>query len=77
MKIAFINRKKNEEIELITTRKDKDLIAMRKKLTILAKQIVELRKETASHKIRHCAMSSTDPRSRKDSECSLELSPDP
>lgn len=76
MKIAFINRKKNEEIELVTSRKDKDLTSMRKKLTLLAKQMIELKTEVNRNQVRSCVLSNTDPRCRKESECSFELSPD-
>lgn len=76
MKIAFINRKKNEEIELVTSRKDKDLTSMRKKLTLLAKQMIELKTEVNRNQVRSCVLSNTDSRRRKESECSFELSPD-
>ena len=38
LKVDFMNRKKNEEIQMITKRKDKDIATVRKKLTLLAKQ---------------------------------------
>jgi hypothetical protein len=67
MKIAFINRKKNEEIELVTSRKDKDLTSMRKKLTLLAKQMIELKTEVNRNQVRSCVLSNTDSRRRKES----------
>ena len=38
LKIDFMNRKKNEEIQMVTKRKDKDIATIRKKLSLLAKQ---------------------------------------
>jgi hypothetical protein len=40
-----LNRKKNEEIQLVITKKDRDIATYRKKLTILAKQLLQLKKE--------------------------------
>ena len=38
LKVDFMNRKKNEEIQMVTKRKDKDIATVRKKLSLLAKQ---------------------------------------
>lgn len=60
-----MNRKKNEENELMVKRKDKEIGTMRKKIGNMAKELLEYKNQMNKNRAKQCIMSRTEPRGRK------------